>query len=546
MHRWIMTGRGLASNKDRCRRHRSEFGWRILRLPILLVFGCQAGTRPADVIVYASGSDLESANPLVTIHPLSRQVQRYVLFVTLARYDSALAPEPYFARGWSWSGDRRTLSVPLHAGLTWHDGKPTTARDVVFTLLAARDPATGFARAADLAALDTAIAVGDSLVLARFRAPQRDVPALFAELPIVPAHLLAGVPRRDMRRASFNLAPTGNGPFRFVSRTPGQRWIFERNDAFPPAMGGPPAIRQIVVAVVDEPTTKFAGLAAGDLDFAGIAPTMAQLADRDPMIEVMDYPVLFSNALVFNVKRGPLADVRVRRAIDASIDRPRIVDAALAGFATPATSIAPIENPLALRLETARSPDRADSLLDAAGFRRDASGKRTITLELLTVGSGDNAVEQLIQADLAERGITVSIRQLELAAFLERARAREKQFDMLVTGIPGDLSLSYLSAMFESQQQGGSLDYAGFRHPALDAAFARARQARDQQSLTLAWHDAQRILASDVPVSWLYHSRGVQGVSARMRGVTMDLRGELVTVARWSVGAGASRSVATR
>lgn len=514
---------------------------------IVLGLGCHAGTRPADVIVYASGSDLESANPLVTIHPLSRQVQRYVLFVTLARYDSALSLQPYFAQRWDWSADRRTLTLQLHGGLRWHDGQPTTSRDVVFTLLAARDPATGFARAADLAALDTAIAVGDSVVVARFRAPQREVPALFAELPIVPAHLLRGVPRRDMRRASFNLSPTGNGPFRFVSRTPGQRWIFERNDAFPPEMGGPPSIRQIVVAVVDEPTTKFAGLAAGDLDIAGIAPTMAALADRDPMIEVMDYPVLFSNALVFNVKRGPLADVRVRRAIDASIDRPRIVDAALAGFAAPATSIAPIENPLTLRLETARDPQRADSLLDAAGFPRDASGKRAIALELLTVGSGDNAVEQLIQADLAERGIAVSIRQLELAAFLERARARDKQFDMLVTGIPGDLAFSYLSAMFETRQQGGSLDYAGFHDPALDAAFDRARQARDQHSLTQAWHDAQRILAREVPVSWLYHSRGVQGVTARMRGITMDLRGELVTVARWTVGSGdTSRTVATR
>ena len=508
---------------------------------------CQTQTRPADVVVYASGSDLESANPLVTIHPLSRQVQRYVLYVTLARYDSALAPRPYFARDWRWSADRRSLSVTLHSGLKWHDGTPTTARDVAFTLYSARDPVTGFARGSELSAIDTIVVRSDSSLDVRFRIPQRDVPALFAELPIVPQHLLRDVPRREMRRAAFNLAPTGNGPFRFVTRTPGQRWVFERNDDFPPGMGGPPAIRQMIVAVVDEPTTKFAGLAAGDLDFAGIAPTMAHLADRDPMIEVMDYPVLFSNAIVFNVKRAPLSDARVRRAIDASIARKRLVEVALAGYASPALSIVPIENPLALREPTVRSASLADSLLDAAGFRRDASGKRAIALELLTVGSGDNAVEQLIQSDLAERGITVSIRQLELAAFLERARAKEKQFDMLVTGIPGDLSLAYLAAMFETQQRGGSLDYAGFHDATLDAAFARARAAPSQDALVRAWQDAQRILAREMPVAWLYHSRGVQGVSARMRGVTMDLRGELVTVARWSVGrAGETRSVAIR
>ena len=526
MHRWIMMAGCVAS--------------------IAPASACSVGARPSDVVVYASGSDLESANPLVTIHPLSRQVQRYVLYVTLARYDSALVARPYLAREWRWSADRRFLTVMLQQGVAWQDGAPTTARDVVFTLLAARDPATGFARAADLSLMDTAIVIDDSTVALRFRAPQRDVPALFAELPIVPQHLLRSVPLREMRRAAFNFAPVGNGPFRFSGRTAGQRWVFDRNDAFPAAMGGPPSIRQLVVAVVDEPTTKFAGLAAGDLDFAGIAPTMAALAKRDPMIEVLDYPVLFSNALVFNVSRGPLADVRVRRAIDIAIDRRRLVDAALAGYAAPATSAVPAENPFAL--ETPRGASGvADSLLDVAGHRRDASGKRKLSLELLTVGSGDNAVEQLIQADLASIGIDLSIRQLELAAFLERARAREKSFDLLITGIPGDLSLAHLTAMFETAQRGGSLDYAGFHDPALDAAFARARAARAQPELVAAWHDAQRLLARDVPVAWLYHSRGVQGVSARMRGVRMDLRGELVTVARWSVDtAGRNRAVASR
>jgi peptide/nickel transport system substrate-binding protein len=150
------------------------------------------------------------------------------------------------------------------------------------------------------------------------------------------------------------------------------------------------------------------------------------------------------------------------------------------------------------------------------------------------VGSGDNAVEQLLQADLAERGIRISIRQLELAAFLARARAQRKNFDLLITGIPGDLSFAYLGAMFESAQSGSSLDYAGFHTAALDAAFARTRAAANGEQLLAAWHSVQRELAAETPVSWLDHSRGVQGVASRMRNVTMDLRGELATVARWT------------
>jgi peptide/nickel transport system substrate-binding protein len=508
----------------------------------LALAGCGPSPRPGDVVVYASGTDLESANPLVTIHPLSRQVQRHVLFVTLVRYDSALVPQPYYAREWRWSLDRRTLDVSLEPSLRWHDGERTTSRDVVFTLRAAREPRVGYARAADLASLDTVFAPSDTSLVIRFTTPQRDLPSLFAELPIVPAHLLATVEPSAMRRAMFNTTPVGNGPFRFVSRVAGQRWTFARNPDFPATMGGAPRIRELVIAVVDEPTTKFAGLASGDLDFAGIAPTMAALAARDPMIEVVDYPVLFTNALVFNAQRPPFDDARVRRAVDLSIDRRRIVEAALAGYGTPATGPVPPESPLAWRDSIVRDPGQADSLLDAAGLRRAANGRRAMTVRLHTVGSGDNAVEQLIQADLGERGIRVEVRQLELAAFLARARARQKDFDLLITGIPGDLSLAHLRAMFESSQRGSSLDYADYHSAALDALFAAARDARTAADLGRAWIGVQRQLAREVPVAWLFHSRGVQGVASRMRNVTMDLRGELVSVSRWTTATTGARS----
>jgi peptide/nickel transport system substrate-binding protein len=501
---------------------------------------CTARPRPADVVVYASGTDLESGNPLVTIHPLSRQVQRFALFTTLARYDSTLAPAPYAASAWSFSTDRRELTFHLVGGLRWHDGTPTTAADVVFTLLAARDPSTGYPRAADLAGLDTALALNDSTALLRFRAALPVFPMVLCELPILPEHLLRAVPRADMRRATFNQAPVGNGPFKFVERVAGQRWVFARNDDFPAALGGPPKIAQLVIAVVDEPTTKFAGLASGDLDFAGIAPTMAALAQRDPTIRVLDYPILQETGLLFNTHRAPFDDARVRRAFDRSINRDRIVKAALAGYALAASGPVSPASPYALAGSAASDPHIADSLLDAAGWRRAADGMRArdgkpLSIELLTVGSGDQAVEQLLQADLAERGIHMDIRVVEFGAFLARARAVPKTFDMLLTGIPGDLSLSYLSAMYDGRQRGSALDYTDYHTPRLDSLFARTRAATTRDATVNAWHDVQSELARDVPAAWIYHSRGLQGVARRMQGVRMDLRGELASLASWTV-----------
>ena len=503
--------------------------------------GCGSAERPADTVVYASGADLESGNPLVTTHPLARQVQRYALFVTLVRFDSTLTPTPYAARSWTWSADRRRLTMTLVNDLSWHDGTRTTAHDAAFTLEAARDPATGFPRASALVTLQRAEAVDDTTLVLSFAGPQADLPGILCELPIAPRHLLGAVRRPELRRHPFGRAPVGNGPFRFVGRAPGQRWTFERNDRFPQSLGGPPALRRIVVAVIDEATTKFAGLVSGELDVAGISPSMASLAARDPSLRVVTYPFLFSTGLVFNTTKAPFDDVRVRRAIDLAVQRDRIIDVALAGYGVPAAGAVSPDSPLALPAAPAFDSLRADSLLDAAGWKRGTDGRRAkngtrFVLELLTVGSGDNAIEQLVQADLAERGIRVEIRQLELATFLARAREVPKRFDVLLTGVPGDLSLAHLASMYESRFAGGALDYAGFHQPALDTLFDRVRSATSASAARDAWLLVQRRLADEVPAAWLYHSRGVQGMSARLRGVTMDLRGEMPTLARWHVG----------
>jgi peptide/nickel transport system substrate-binding protein len=499
---------------------------------------CFAPQRPANVVVYASGTDLESGNPLVTVHALSRQIQRFALFVTLAKYDSFLAPAPYFARGWDWSSDHRALTLHLVPDLAWHDGPLTTARDVAFTLDAARDPATGYWRATDLAAIDTVLAVDDTTARISFTSPQATFPLVLCELPILPAHLLENTPRREMRRASFNLDPVGNGPFRFVERRAGERWVFRRNDAFPRSLGGPPRLTGFVVTVVDEPTTKFAGLASGDLDVAGIAPTMAALAARDPSMRVLEYPVLVSTGLVFNVSKRSFDDARVRRAISLSIDRGRIVRAALAGYGEAAAGPVPPESPLALDARPVHDVVQADSLFDAAGLPRGADGARSrggvpFQFDLTTVGSGDNALEQLVQADLAARGIRVNIRQVEMGTFLTAARAQTKAFDVLVAGVPGDVALAFLGAMFESRQAGGALDYAGFHEPRLDSLFAATRVAHSPAELAAAWKLVQAELDRETPVAWIYHSKGLQGISARLRHVTMDLRGEMVTLAQW-------------
>jgi peptide/nickel transport system substrate-binding protein len=470
-----------------------------IRLFLLLLVAALAAcgsvaNRRGPTVLFASGADLESINPLLTVHPLARQVQRYVLLTTLARYDSTLTARPYLARSWKWSPDRRRLTFHLETAVRWHDGRPTTSRDVVWTLEAARDPDTGYPRANELADVESVRAADDSTVSIRFRSPQARFPDLLTDLAMLPAHLLDSVPHANLRRAAWNTAPVGNGPFRFVSHEPNRRWVFAADSSFPVSLGGPPKLQRFIVVVVDEPTTKLAALTSGELDFAGIQPAHAEFVRRDPNLVVLTYPLLMTYGIVFNTRRPPFNRLEIRRALSNAIDRRELVEGYIYGFGTPADGPVPPTVPNYLPVTTAAHASTSLQLTGRIGF------------ELLTVGSGEAPLEQMVQARLKIAGFDVAIRQLELSAFLARVYGAH-DFEAAVLGTPGDLALGYLGPL-------GAL--AGITIPSDPAA-------------------AQRMFADSVPVAFLYHANGLQGMNRRVHGVTMDLRGELVTVPEWWV-----------
>ena len=464
-------------------------------LTALLVACTGSGTNRGNTIVFASGADLQSMNPLLTTHPLARQVQRYVLLTTLVRYDSALNVEPYLARAWEWSGDSTVLTLHLSQAVHWHDGVATTARDAAWTIDAARDPDTGYPRLTDFADLSSVVATNDSTLAITFRQPRATIPDVFTDLAILPAHLLDSVPHARLRGAAWNQAPVGNGPFTFVSHAPNRRWVFAANPDFPTSLGGAPHIDRLVIAVVDEPTTKLAALASGELDFAGINPAHASFVRRDPRLAVVQYPLLYTYSIVFNTRRAPFNDARVRRAISLAVDRTAVVNGYLFGYGTPATD--PV-------VTNASSVDPAPPDPTAA---KQLLGDRRIAFELLTVGSGEAALEQMIQGQLAAVGIRMTIRQLELSTYLDRVQGPNHDFDAAVMGSAGDLELGQLA-------------------PLLRTAGMAASGSRTE---------LLRRISDSVPVAFLYHAGGVQGMNRRVAGVHMDIRGELATLHEWRV-----------
>jgi peptide/nickel transport system substrate-binding protein len=446
-------------------------------------------------------------NSVVTSHPFAKQVQRYMLLTTLVRYDSTLTIEPYLAKRWTWSRDSSELTFTLNDAVHWHDGQPTTARDAAFTLQVARDSTAGYPRRVDLADLVDVTATDDTTLALRFARRQRRVPDVLSDLAILPRHLLQSNPPSRMREAAWNERPVGNGPYRFVRHEGNRRWVFEANSRFPAALGGPPALDRVVIAVVDEPMTKLAALVSSELDFAGIQPAHAEFVRRDTRLAVVDYPLFFSYAIVFNTRRAPFSRLENRRAIALAIDRLAIVSGYLFGFGVPAAGPLPPE--LELSLESgvggnARDGPVTPPLPMYAPGRARAMIDDSLRFELVTVGSGEAALEQLLQQQLARIGVTMTIRQLELATFLERVNGAH-DFDAAVMGISGDLQLGYLRSLLELT----GLPATGEGRALLP------------------------IFAQSTPATFLYHARGVQGMNRRVTGVRMDLRGELASLSGW-------------
>ena len=113
----------------------------------------------------------------------------------------------------------------------------------------------------------------------------------------------------------------------------------------------------------------------------------------------------------------------------------------------------------------------------------------------------------MVQAQLARAGIRMRIRQLELSAFLDRVYGSDPEFEAVLLGTPGDLELGYLKPL---------------------ASLSGLHPPEGPEALLRFFHDS-------LPATFLYHARGLQGVSRRIRGVQLGLRGELATVATWSV-----------
>ena len=322
---------------------------------------------------------LNSADVLQAVNPLfiSGAVDSWVtelIWDRLLRIGPDGLPQPWAAESYEWVDDT-TIDVTLREGMTWHDGEPVTAEDVVFSFQAPLGEEVPMyqpfvSNISDIEVLDERTV---RFLLAEPSAAF--LTASLAKVNLVPQHVwepilsdLASSP--DNAESYQEETPIGSGPFRFVRWRPSEEVVLEAN----PEHFNAPEMARWILRIVPNAEAALGMLRSGEInflsDYTGDPQVLVQTAEGAP-IEIVSSTDIGFDFVAFNERRPPFDDPAFRRALSQAINRDLITQAAYQGFGTPANSPVSValgfwNNPEVGALETGL--ELAQQTLEEAGY----------------------------------------------------------------------------------------------------------------------------------------------------------------------------------
>jgi peptide/nickel transport system substrate-binding protein len=507
---------------------------------------------PSATVRFAIAADPQTLDPLFAhadANSVEQQLARLAFepFIDIDAHGRPvpvlLARIPTVANG-DLSRDGRTIVYHLRHGVRWQDGVPVTASDVLFTLNAivdSRNPVgsrEGYDRVARAERID------DSTVRIVLKAPWAPaVATLFsygtAPQYVLPAHVLAKEARLD--RAAFGGAPVGDGPYRLVSWERGERLVYAANPTY---WRGAPATAQLDIRVVPDPGTNFTSLLSGALDWNLISPVQQQAMLGRGGIAFTYVPLALIAGVAINTTHAPLDDVRVRRAIAASIDRQTISDKItfkrypVVDTAQPLGSWA--RDP-AVHLPVF-DPATADRLLSAAGWLRGPDGMRTkagkrlaLTYVQFPESQTGVRVAAFIERELHARGIDLTLKSVTNAKlFLPKSAGgalATGAFDLAYVPWPmgADPDDSFLLTC------DGSGNVMRWCDPQVDALERRALVAPAQTERKALYSAIEQRVAAAVPIVYLFDPSYIYAYRTALRGFAPNAFNPTWNASDWSL-----------
>ena len=448
----------------------------------------------------------------------------------LVYLDNKVTPEPGLAVSWE-NPTPTTWVFRLRHGVTFHDGTPFTADDVVYTFESILAPDSK----APYRALYTPISTVEKLDAYTVRLTTKTpyAPLLsYLDIGIVPKHIAERDP------ASLAAHPVGTGPFMFVSWDRQSKIVLDANPRY---WGGAPKMRGVVLDIVPDNTARAAAVQAGDLDLihSPLSPQDLPALSRAADLAVTKMTGLGITYLNLNTSVWPLDDMRVRRARAYLTDRKTIASKIYQGMDQPATSLL-LPGSWAYG-RGVRQPDydpaRARALLQEAGFtlRGDVYQKdgRALSIVLSTHSEDPNRVQavEFLQNEWQRNGIQVKVTTTEWPTFSGGVQASKHQVALL-----GWLYLVDPDRLLYNQfVSNGSQNWERYSNPKVDALLERGRTTLDRAARTKIYQEAAAILAQEQPYDVLLyqgyvvvHTRRLHGFVPNPTGSLKSLRGAVL------------------
>ena len=500
--------------------------------------------RTGGTVVIAGGSDLQSMNSIVNTDGWTKEFNENALFLRLITLNRDLTYAPQLAQSWRMIGDSGVV-FNIRRDVRWHDGRRTSAHDVAFTFERVKNEEAASPHVEQFAQWTRAQVIDSFTIRFSFN-PHVEPMFAWSQLAIMPKHLLDSIPPARLRQAAFNKNPVGNGPFRFVSQRPNDRWVFEANRSFPAALGGRPRLDRVIWRVVPDNTAQITEIRTGQVDMI-LGPRAENVAtlDAEPTMRAMIRPSNRYNMITWNGKREGLSDARVRRALTLSLNRGEMLAVLRKGYGTIAVSPVP---PFHWAYDSKLAPLPFDTvtakrLLTTAGWvdrnrdgvRENAAGKRLeFELKVTANNQFNRDIGEMIRAQLERVGVKINIRPVDFSTMIQDITSPERNYDGAYLQMSTDLVLNFHDA-FHSSTINDPFHATAYSNPEVDRILDTAMRTKDRKRALALWSRFQRIMRDDQPVTMTWWSPDLIVVRNRLQGVQMDVRGALLTLPRWYV-----------
>ncbi len=481
---------------------------------VLPLLSCSQAPDPNTLVMIIESSPT-NLDPRVGIDAQSERIGE-LLFDALLTRDEHLNVQPGLAEHWEIP-DPLTYVFHLHRGVTFHDGRPLTSRDVKWTFDSLLEGKIRSTKSAAYRFVDHIDAPDDFTVVFHLKEPNATLLWNLSEgaIGIVPHGSLDEITRK----------PIGTGPFKFVSAEQDKEIVVERNASY---WGTKARLARVRFTVVPDATTRALELRKGSADAAINALTSDTIValERELNLQIERAPGTVLSYLAFNLRDPTLQDVRVRRAIAYAIDRGPLLEYIWRGFAQPALSVLPPQSWAYDQNVAAypHDPEKARQMLDDAGYRVRDGVRFHLTMKTSTEES-TRLLAAVLQQQLRDVGIALDIRTFEFATFFADVTSGAFQLYSL-RWIGGNEDPDIFEYAFHSNRFPPNGANRGFySNPSIDGLIDQARRETDQNVRKRLYAEVQEVLARDVPYINLWYFDNVLVHTRRVRNVTLNPSG---------------------